>query len=146
MNAMQGLKGFLILGLLFGADALYAEGLVAPQGSTTLVVTNVDFQNFLIDGQPDPDLMLMRGATYVFDLQAIPAFHPFFIKTVQSTGSGNTFDDGVTGNGASGENDITFQVPMSAPNLLFYNCGNHAAMTGNIFIVDNPTIFANGFE
>lgn len=123
-----------------------AESQPHQRGTTTFVVTNQDFQNYLIDGQPDPDLTLMRGERYVFDLQGIPTFHPLYIKLIQSTGSGNTYDNGVVGNGASGETDIVFDVPFDAPAQLFYNCENHAPMTGNIFIIDGPTIFANGFE
>ena len=115
-------------------------------GTTTFVITDVDFTDYLVDGQRDPDLMLVRGQTYVFDLQGVETFHPMFIKRVSGPGPGDTFDEGVTGNGASGEDDITFVVPMDAPNLLFYNCGNHAAMAGNLFIVDPPVLFANGFE
>lgn len=118
----------------------------APLGTTTFVITDVDFQDYLVDGQRDPDLMLVRGQTYVFDLQGVETFHPMFIKLISGNGNGDTFDDGVTGNGASGDNDITFVVPMSAPNLLFYNCGNHSPMAGNLFIVDPLMLFADGFE
>ncbi len=88
----------------------------------------------------------MRGERYVFDLQGIPTFHPFYIKLIQSTGSGNTYDNGVVGNGATGEADIVFDVPFDAPAQLYYNCEIHAAMTGNIFVIDGPSIFANSFE
>ncbi len=33
-----------------------AESQSDQRGTTTFVVTNQDFQNYLIDGQPDPDL------------------------------------------------------------------------------------------
>lgn len=146
MNCTSRATFFLFLAAALALPAQAAQEPEAPSGATTFVVTNTDFQNFLIDGLPDPDLTLMRGETYQFDLQGVPAFHPFFIKTIQSVGSVNTYDDGVSGNGASGENNITFIVPESAPDQLFYNCGNHAAMTGNIFIIDGPLIFADGFE
>ncbi len=144
--AMRFISVLFVLVLLGSQSVWAAVDVKAARGSTTFVVTNVDFENYILDGQPDPDLFLIRGQTYQFDLQGVSALHPFFIKTIQSTGTGNTFDDGVSGNGATGEDDITFIVPMSAPDQLFYNCRNHAAMTGNIFISDPPSLFADGFE
>ncbi|ULC59876.1 hypothetical protein MBM09_02585 [Flaviramulus sp. BrNp1-15] len=74
-----------------------------------------------------------RGATYTFSVST-PG-HPFLINSVQGTGTGNAFDDGVTNNGAS-DGTITFQVPESAPDTLFYNCEFHGSMTGTISIID----------
>lgn len=151
MNCTSRATFFLFLAVALVLPAQAALEPAAPASdatfvATTFVVTNVDFQNFLINGLPDPDLTLVRGETYQFDLQGVPAFHPFFIKTIQSVGSANTYDDGVSGNGASGESDIMFAVPENAPDQLFYNCGNHAAMTGNISIIDGALVFADGFE
>ena len=61
--------------------------------------------------------------------------HPFWIKTVQSIGTGDTYNDGVTNNGtASGT--VTFTVPNDAPDTLFYVCEFHIPMTGTLNIVD----------
>lgn len=88
------------------------------------------------DGFSDADntnFTFKRGKTYTFSVTT-PG-HPFIIKSVQGTGTGNAFNDGVTNNGtASGT--ITFQIPQSAPDTLFYICEFHGSMTGTISIID----------
>jgi len=61
--------------------------------------------------------------------------HPFFINTVQGTGTANTYNSGVTNNGAV-SGTITFTVPTNAPNTLYYNCQFHSSMNGTITITD----------
>ena len=81
----------------------------------------------------NPTLYLTRGETYEFEIDA--SGHPFYIKTSNSTGTGNAYSDGVTNNGtASGT--ITFTVQMDAPDTLHYNCQYHSAMNGPIYILD----------
>jgi hypothetical protein len=108
-----------------GAGACHAAG--------TLNVTNSGMTAYLIDQVSNPDLTFCRGSTYTFAVSA-PG-HPFYIKTVQGTGTGNAYADGVTNNGATA-GDIVFVVPSTAPATLFYDCSIHAAMTGTIHIVD----------
>lgn len=81
----------------------------------------------------NPNFTFKRGETYTFEVST-PG-HPFLIKTVQSTGSGNAYNDGVTGNGLA-EGTITFEVPENAPNTLFYVCEIHGPMTGTISVMD----------
>jgi len=88
----------------------------------------------MIDGVANPELTLCRGSTYVFTVAANG--HPFYIKTVQSTGTANAYTDGVTGNAATGVGVITFVVPQSAPSTLYYNCSIHTVMTNVIHIVN----------
>jgi len=108
----------------------------APLSAASLPVSNVGTSAYRIQGTNNPTLTLARGVTYVFSVNA-PG-HPFWIKTVRSTGTGNAYNTGVTGNGvASGT--LTFAVPANAPNTLFYNCQFHSAMTGTLNIVDPPT-------
>ena len=103
------------------------------QTAGTLTVTNSGMSAYVIDQVENPTLTFCRGSTYVFSVNA-PG-HPFYIKTVMSTGTANTFDTGVTGNGAD-VGDVTFAVPSTAPDPLFYNCSLHAAMSGAIRIID----------
>ena len=61
--------------------------------------------------------------------------HPFYINTTQGTGTTNSYNSGVTNNGAV-SGTITFTVPMDAPNTLYYNCEFHGSMTGTITVTD----------
>lgn len=81
----------------------------------------------------NPDFTFKRGSTYTFNVTS-PG-HPFLIKSVQGTGTANSYSSGVTNNGAvSGA--IIFTVPMDAPNTLFYNCQFHGSMTGTITVTN----------
>jgi hypothetical protein len=79
----------------------------------------------------NPTLYLTKGKNYRFSVNA--SGHPFYIKTVNSTGTGNAYEDGVTNNGAA-VGIITFKVPYNAPDILYYNCSNHSSMNGEIRI------------
>lgn len=121
-------------GRLAGAALAAGIWICAARGATS--VSNVGFSAYNIGGTNNPTLTLVRGVTYVFTVNA--SGHPFWIKKVQGTGTGNAFTNGVTGNGVT-SGQLTFAVPTSAPNKLFYNCQFHSAMTGTINIVDAPT-------
>jgi hypothetical protein len=54
--------------------------------------------------------------------------HPFYINTVQGTGTANAYNSGVTGNGAV-NGMVKIVVPTNAPNTLYYNCEFHGMMT-----------------
>lgn len=99
----------------------------------TYSVSNSGASAYVIDGSNNPALTLVRGRSYVFDVNA-PG-HPFLIKTQKVAGSGSTYNGGVTGNGLA-VGQITFTVPMNAPNQLFYICQFHGSMAGNLNIVD----------
>jgi hypothetical protein len=99
----------------------------------TLQVSSSGATAYVIDGANNPMLDLCRGSTYVFSVKA--AGHPFYINTVQGTGTANAYSNGVTGNGVT-MGDLTFAVPRDAPDTLFYNCSIHSAMTGMIHILN----------
>ena len=80
----------------------------------------------------NPTLYLNRGQNYRFNVNA--SGHPFFIKTSPGTGTGNQYPNGVVNNGAQ-VGIVTFKVPFDAPNTLYYQCQNHAAMVG-VMIID----------
>jgi plastocyanin len=101
----------------------------------TFNVTASGFSNYLINGQSDPTLTLTEGQTYTFNVNA--SGHPFWIKTVSSTGTGNSYNSGVTNNGTD-NGTITFVVPYDAPSTLYYNCQFHSSMAGIINVIDVP--------
>lgn len=86
-----------------------------------------------LSNENNPNITLKRGETYTFTVNA-PG-HPFLIKSVQSTQTTGTFDDGVSNNGTA-DGTITFTVPLNAPDTLYYNCEFHMVMTGELNIID----------
>jgi len=96
-------------------------------------VVNSGMMAYMIDGVSNPSLTFCRGSTYVFAVNA-PG-HPFYVKTVNSTGTADAYSSGVSGNGATAGN-VTIDVPSNAPDTLFYACSVHAAMSGTIHVVN----------
>jgi len=111
-------------------------GALSPGWAQTNDVTAASSINYTINGLPDPPFTFQRGVTYVFrlsDLNGIPS-HPFWIKSSLGLGSAGAFNNGVVNNGGTSGN-VTFTVPASAPDQLFYQCGNHSSMNGVLSIV-----------
>jgi hypothetical protein len=112
------------------------ETLSANSTATVFNVVNDGVTAYQFNGggtstNNNPTLLLSRGKVYKFNVNA--SGHPFYIKTINSTGTGNAYNDGVTNNGAE-VGLVTFQVPNHAPAVLHYNCSAHAAMNGRIII------------
>ena len=78
----------------------------------------------------NPDLYLVRGQKYRF-INNSGGTHPF---RIQSNNGSTLYSTGVTNNNASTGN-IDFAPPNDAPQQLYYKCGNHSSMLGNIYIV-----------
>ena len=93
------------------------------------------------ENENNPILTLYRGNTYKFNIDA--EGHPFWIMTepykakVAEDGSTSTlFTSGVT-NAGTDKGTVTFTVPTTgAPDVLYYQCGNHDAMYGILQIKD----------
>ena len=114
-----------------------STGAQGDAGSRSYTVTNSGSGAYVIDGSNNPTLNLLRGFTYTFNINA--SGHPFYIKTAQTTGTGNQYTSGVTGNGTQ-SGTLTFAVPYNAPSTLYYICQYHLAMKGTISISDvGPT-------
>jgi len=79
-----------------------------------------------------------RGGTYTFQVNA--SGHPFYLTTdsadLYSSGQYNgEYTTGVTGSRAETGN-LIWTVDSSAPDTLYYACGNHASMFGTINVKD----------
>ena len=79
-----------------------------------------------------------RGGTYTVNINA--AGHPFYFTTDNGTNfsAGTYFGEwtsGVTGS-RNETGTITFVVPSNAPDILYYQCGNHSNMRGIIRVKD----------
>ena len=92
--------------------------------------------------QLNPTLFLARGQTYSFTVNTTLS-HPFYFKTVNGAGSLNGYSNGVSVPlPVTSGTPFTFDVPLDAPETLFYNCGVHSTMAGTIEVV----VFRNGFD
>ena len=112
--------------------------------SDLAIVSDADFPTNLNDPAPaenytgitigdgftgaDPNLVFYVGDTISFIVNA--AGHPFYLKTVAGTGTGDTIS-GVTNNGT--ESGIIVWTPTSA-GTFYYQCSLHAEMVGTITI------------
>ncbi len=130
----------------FFSGIIANETTLAPVTTTSLndtppvviTVVNMGPVAYRINDLPNPPVALVRGVTYIFAVNA--SGHPFWIKSMQSTGQSNAYMTiGLQGNGAS-EGNITFSVPMDAPDTLYYNCEFHPSMTGVINITSGRLV------
>lgn len=88
---------------------------------------------YAINGtEPNPELTLVRGSNYVFDINT-DSTHPFQISTGSNFGD-PPYESGVVNNNIS-SGRITFDVPLDAPDTLYYVCSFHFFF-GVIRIVD----------
>ena len=107
--------------------------------NTTYYVTNSGSAAYAFTGGAtgnNPTLDVVRGNTYAFSVNA--SGHPFYLTTDDGTNysAGNYVSEYTTGvtNSRSQDNTLFWTVDASAPNTLYYQCGNHAAMKGTINI------------
>ena len=113
-----------------------AEAAKIPETEFSVTTANGGVYKFTGDGFPvqsgnNPHIYMQRGKKYVINNSSYSA-HPLYIKTAQGTGTGNQYTSGVTGQGTV---KVTFEVPMDAPQMLYYQCSLHSAMHGKIFIL-----------
>ena len=103
----------------------------------TYTVTNSGSSAYVIDGNNNPDLFLIRGLTYRFDLSV--SGHPFEIRV---SSGGSAYNTGVVGNQKQ-SGILEFTVPDNAPDQLVYQCIYHGGMVGNIYIVNSKNLTTN---
>ena len=119
------------------------RGVEGTTDSATYAVTNSGSGSYTINASSNPTLTLKRGGTYTFNVSA--SGHPFWIKTAQTTGTGDAYNTGVTNNGTD-SGTITFTVPNDAPSTLYYICQYHGSMAGTINVVAGERTFRIRWE
>lgn len=122
---------------------------VAGQNTFTVSVANKTAEHpwanlgwpegYVVNGTQGATLTLVRGETYVFEMQNVPSIHPFYISTNASGGGAGVWNEGVQGNFATGTASVTFTVPQTAPDVLYYQCSLHGSMGGELQIVSGST-------
>ena len=114
----------------------YNASVSLSDNATTFSVT-VSSGKYYLDGSSSPSLKLKRGNIYYFNAtDSTNSSHPLLLSS--SSGGGNTsgeYTNGVT-NSQTTNGTLTFQVPSDAPSTLYYVCGNHIGMGGEIAISD----------
>ncbi len=110
--------------------------------SVAYTVTNTASGSYTFSGSAkgdNPNLgPFYRGGTYTINITATG--HPFYFTTDNGTNfsAGTYFGEytsGVTGS-RTDSGTITFTVPAGAPDTLYYQCGNHGVMRGEITVKD----------
>ena len=104
--------------------------------ATTFSVTVISGKYYL-DGSLSPSLKLKRGYVYYFDAtDSSTNTHPLLLSSSSSgANTGGEYTNGVT-NSQTENGTLTFQIPSDAPSTLYYVCGNHSGMGGDITISD----------
>lgn len=118
------------------------EFVSAPESTFNIVKADADSgyafrpdltgQRFFLDSAINPTLYLNRGQKYNFVLSA--ASEPFYIKTAASTGTGDQYTKGVTGNGTQ-FGTVTFTPTMDADSSLFYQSSVTGGYSGVIKVI-----------
>ena len=80
----------------------------------------------------DIPITVNAGDTITFNVNA--AGHPFWIKTVQVSGTGSAVSTGVVNNGTAVGN-VTWYTTGITPGTYYYVCQNHVAMSGTITVL-----------
>jgi len=102
--------------------------------NTTFTIFPVDSSAWNINGELNPTLHLVRGQTYILNVQASP-LHPFFIKPIRTPGFASAYrGSGLSANGVTSPTEIIWRVEADAPDRLFYVCAHHPPMSGIIDI------------
>lgn len=89
---------------------------------------------YIINTENNPTLTLVRGETYVFNVDA-PGEPLYFQLVPGAYNSENVYDVGVTNIGTDSGNIIWFVDP-TAPNTLYYASSNSFNLNGQIDIID----------
>ena len=123
--------------------------LVAPNLAYDVSFANAGAYTFSGIAMGDnPDIgPLYRGGTYTFNLDASLSGHPFYLTQDDGTNwsQGQYIDEytnGVTGS-RNESGTLVFTVPNDAPDILYYQCGNHSSMRG-MLTIKNLEVETNG--
>jgi hypothetical protein len=93
-----------------------------------------DKQGFTINGTEGKQLVFVRGQTYVLKINSNP-MHDVYISADKMGWGAKVVEDGVMGN-FSYEGDLVFAPNEKTPDIVYYQCQNHKAMGGRIFVVN----------
>jgi plastocyanin len=116
--------------------AAVASSTTASTTTYNIDVTTTSSSDYTLNGSDrngsisgsDPDLTFAIGDTINFNVDTTG--HPFYLKTVQGTGTSDT----VTGATNNGSENATVSWTPTTGGTYFYQCSIHAGMVGTITI------------
>ena len=98
----------------------------------TRISVVVNAVGYFLNGATNPDLVVERGKSYAFEITA--PNHPFYLQTVGGQyNPQRVYSEGVFGNGAT-QRTLVWQVPLDAPNELFYQSELEPTFGGRIIV------------
>jgi hypothetical protein len=128
-----------------------ADGAVSSEIEFAITNSGTDhwvFSGDTIDGnQNDPTLYVYANTTYKFKNNASSGTNAFHIQVEELDGSWSWTDaaseEGVTNNGATGGNTLTWKVPNSVGTAVNgksfkYLSKSNGSMTGSIYVIGSP--------
>lgn len=105
---------------------------------TTFNVTNAGAGAYVIDGNSNPTLTLVRGNTYYFAVSA-PG-HPFWIKTNPNTGTSNAYNNGLaTGTNFTEDFKVRDYIIIGNEKFIITDIANSNYMEINVSASQNYT-------
>ena len=109
-------------------------------GATDTFKVTADGGKYFIDGVQAPELELISGKEYSFDLSdSTLSSHPLAFKI-----DGQSWDESVTVTGTLGVDQIIkITVPSASQGVLSYYCTNHSGMGNDAIIVSNNIVGTN---
>jgi hypothetical protein len=116
-------------------------GPTGPTGATgtngltivdTFNVVNSGTVSYVINGNTNPTLTVVRGYSYFFAVNTSGS--NFFLKTAAGIGLSNQYGLGVTNNGAA-VGGILWTVDAGAPSTLYYQSQQNSGQTGTINVI-----------
>ena len=123
-----------------GPDTLAIIVKPLPTGTSSYQVSNTSTTSWRLDGYANPAITVIRGQTYTFNINV--SGNNFWIKTAQTTGTGDAYNTGVTNNGED-VGTITWTVDLDAPATLYYTSQTQSSMKGTINVVDGTAANVN---
>ena len=133
-----GIGSTIPRGALDVTGSVYGDVSTAAAGKWVLGANGISDYTFTgpgLDGDEyDPVLYLARGRVYEFENTMNS--HPFRIQSTPNGSTGTQYNTGVTNNDVS-NGTLRFEIPMDAPNTLYYQCTSHTGMGGTISVYPN---------
>lgn len=122
---------------------VYTGAVPTASSDTEFVISAIDGSStakLYINSVETPDLQLVRGNTYTFNLEYESNLHNVFGVSRTDGGTHNggyPYTEGMSFQGVRGASggSITFVVPDSAPDVLYYYDDRRAGAGGTIFVI-----------